>query len=174
MAAEKLYLLDANVLITANRDYYPMGMIPEFWDWLLYMAKAGVIKMPLETYEEVRDGGGKAKKDELVEWLNSDDVRAVLELPDEVQSRLVDKVVSSYAVDLDDAEIEQLGRDPFLIAHALTDAKNRVVVSIETSAPAKKRANRKVPDVCRDNGVECCNTFAMLRILGFSTKWKAP
>ncbi|MEM5432589.1 conserved protein of unknown function (plasmid) [Cupriavidus taiwanensis] len=172
MAAKKLYLLDANVLITANRDYYPMGMVPEFWDWLLHMAKAGVIKMPLETYEEVRDGGGKAKKDDLVEWLNSDDVRKVLELPDEVQLPLVGKVVESYSPDLDDAEIEQLGRDPFLIAHALADPKNRVVVSIETSAPGKKRANRKVPDVCKDNGVECCNTFAMLKLLGFSTKWK--
>ena len=29
-----LYLLDANVLIDANRDYYPIHRVPEFWDWL--------------------------------------------------------------------------------------------------------------------------------------------
>ena len=32
-----LYLLDANVLIDANRDYYPVARVPEFWDWLLEM-----------------------------------------------------------------------------------------------------------------------------------------
>ncbi|MCY4508918.1 MAG: DUF4411 family protein [Acidobacteria bacterium] len=30
-----LYLLDANVLIDAHRDYYPLGRVPEFWDWLI-------------------------------------------------------------------------------------------------------------------------------------------
>ena len=29
-----LYLLDANVLIDAHRDYYPLGRVPEFWDGL--------------------------------------------------------------------------------------------------------------------------------------------
>ena len=26
-----LYLLDANVLITANLTYYPLDQVPEFW-----------------------------------------------------------------------------------------------------------------------------------------------
>ena len=30
-----LYLLDANVFIDANRDYYPLDRFPEFWDWLV-------------------------------------------------------------------------------------------------------------------------------------------
>ncbi len=30
-----LYLLDANVLIDADRDYYPIDRVPEFWDWIL-------------------------------------------------------------------------------------------------------------------------------------------
>ena len=32
------YLLDANVLITANSSYYEIDRIPHFWDWI---AKAG-------------------------------------------------------------------------------------------------------------------------------------
>ena len=48
-----LYLLDANVLIDANRDYYPIARVPEFWDWLLEMGRLGRIKIPLEIYEEV-------------------------------------------------------------------------------------------------------------------------
>jgi Domain of unknown function (DUF4411) len=29
-----LYLLDANVLITARNRYYPIDTVPEFWSWL--------------------------------------------------------------------------------------------------------------------------------------------
>lgn len=48
-----LYLLDANVLIDANRDYYPVERIPEFWGWLLEMGTRGRIKIPQEFLEEV-------------------------------------------------------------------------------------------------------------------------
>lgn len=48
-----LYLLDANVLIVANRDYYPHGRVPEFWDWLLDRAATGRTKVPVEMYEEI-------------------------------------------------------------------------------------------------------------------------
>ena len=48
-----LYLLDANVLIDANRDYYPIERVPEFWDWLVEMGELGRVKIPLEIYEEI-------------------------------------------------------------------------------------------------------------------------
>ena len=48
-----LYLLDANVLIDANRDYYPLGRVPEFWDWLIDRATKHQTKIPVEMYEEV-------------------------------------------------------------------------------------------------------------------------
>lgn len=51
-----LYLLDANVLIDANRDYYPIGRIPEFWEWLVEMGSENQVKVPIEVYEEVKDG----------------------------------------------------------------------------------------------------------------------
>jgi hypothetical protein len=42
-----LYLLDANVLITANNTYYPIDQVPEFWSWLQYQAASGYVKVPL-------------------------------------------------------------------------------------------------------------------------------
>ena len=48
-----LYLLDANVFIDANRDYYPITRVPEFWAWLIYVAEQQLVKVPLEIYEEV-------------------------------------------------------------------------------------------------------------------------
>jgi len=51
-----LYLLDANVLITANNLYYPIDQVPEFWSWLHHQATAGQVKVPLEVMEEVKAG----------------------------------------------------------------------------------------------------------------------
>ena len=61
-----LYLLDANVLIDAHRDYYPLERVPEFWDWLLDRGATQQVKIPLEMYEEILVG----KEDDLTRWLN--------------------------------------------------------------------------------------------------------
>ncbi|MBI3208790.1 MAG: DUF4411 family protein [Candidatus Solibacter usitatus] len=37
-----LYLLDANILITAHKSYYPLDQVPEFWSWLKHQAEAGI------------------------------------------------------------------------------------------------------------------------------------
>ena len=39
-----LYLSDANVLIDADRDCYPIDWVPEFWNWLVVMAELGQIR----------------------------------------------------------------------------------------------------------------------------------
>lgn len=65
-----LYLLDANVLTTAHQLYYPVDAVPEFWSWLAHKGGNGELKMPLETFEEVRDGGNDAERDLLYAWCN--------------------------------------------------------------------------------------------------------
>jgi len=42
-----LYLLDANVLIDADRDYYPLNRVPEFWAWIVDRATKDQTKIPL-------------------------------------------------------------------------------------------------------------------------------
>lgn len=165
-----LYLLDANVLIDAHNKYYGADMVPEFWDWLLHCAANGSVAMPLEIFEEVR-GGANAQRDLLNEWVCRADVENALVLKEEVHPAAVITVTNAYALDLDDNEIDQLGRDPFLIAYGLVDPAARCIVSNEVSKPSKQRANQKVPDICRKTGVPCCDTFTMLRRLGFRTGW---
>ena len=65
-----LYLLDASVLITANARYYPINQFPEFWEWLIHMATANNVKMPLEIFEEIREGPDDEDKDLLYAWLH--------------------------------------------------------------------------------------------------------
>jgi hypothetical protein len=167
-----LYLADANVLITANNLYYPIDRVPEYWEWLAYVGSQGHVKMPFEIFEEVRDGPKDVEKDLLFAWLRDDANKSALLLDEKVDPGLVQKVIAEgYASDLTDDEVDQIGRDPFLIAYGLA-ARGRCVVTVETSAPKKQRQNRKVPDVCKAMGVNCCNPFEFNRTLGFRTQWK--
>ena len=158
-----LYLLDANVLIDANRDYYPIGRVPEFWDWLVARAMQQQVKIPLEILEEIRAG----RDDDLTRWLS--DNRDALLLDENVHEALVAQVTDEgYAPDLTDEEVERVGRDPFLIAYALAGPE-RTVVTTEASKPGKQRANRHIPDVCDDLGVPHCNTYQFIDVLDFTT-----
>ena len=159
-------LLDANVLIDANRDYYPMDRVPEFWDWLVAMSQQGLVKVPREVYDKVTQAD-----DALSRWLKQN--RESLLLAELVDGDLIRRVIDEgYAPDLNDVEIELLNEDPFLVAYALADPAQRRVVSTERSRPRATRANRRVPDVCSGFGVQCHDTFRFIRELDFSTDWQ--
>ena len=94
-------------------------------------------------------------------------------LDEEVAVELVTSVTEQgYANDLTDEEIVKIGRDPFLVAYALVDIQNRSVVTTEHAKPKRRRANRKLPDVCNDFNVSCINTFALIQELNFRTGWR--
>lgn len=165
-----LYLLDANILISANNTYYPLDQIPEFWSWLQHQAETGRIKIPREVMEEIEEG---RDDDPLKDWISNDENKAALLLEETVDAALVRHVVTiGYASDLTDDEIEKIGRDPFLIAYALVNSAERCVVTTEVSRPSAQRQNRKVPDVCAAVGVHCLGPFDLNKILGFHTGWR--
>lgn len=163
-----IYLLDANVLIDANRDYYPISRIPEFWNWIAYQAKQGCIKIPVEIFDELVAG----KSDDLVTWIKSEEVKQNLVLSSCATAGVVASVVNSgYANDLSEEEIEKLGRDPFLISYAISSRDPVTIVTTEVSKPSKLRANKKVPDVCNLLGITWMHTFRLVKELNFSTSW---
>lgn len=164
-----MYLLDANVLITANRDYYPIERIPEFWEWLVYMGRSNKVKIPIEIIEEVQGG---TKQDSLYDWIRNADNLEALILEEEVDVNQVQEVIKKgYAPDLTDDEIELIGRDPFLVAYAIV-GPDRCIVTTEVSKPSRKRQNRHLPDVCDSLSVRWCNTFELIRNLSFRTSWR--
>jgi hypothetical protein len=166
-----LYLLDANVLITASNTYYPIDQVPEFWEWLRHQAVSGFVKIPLEIMEEIK--AGRRDNDPLLDWLQQDENADALQLEETVDAVLVQQVLSvGYAPDLTDEEIEKVGRDPFLIAYALSNPADRHVVTTEVSRPSAQRQNRKIPDACQAVAVQCCGPFVLNRNLGFRTGWR--
>ena len=156
-----LYLLDANVLIRAHEDYYPVDRVPRYWAWLLEKAAANVIKIPRRIFDEVTPPPGP-----LADWLRQADVKETLILK-EGTTGVQFVIEKGYALDLDDIEIEKLGKDPFLIAAAMA-APDRVVVTKEVSRPNALRANRKIPDVCKKLDIVSINDFRLYNILRFS------
>ena len=166
-----LFLLDANVLITANSTYYPLDQVPEFWSWVHHQAESNRLKIPREIMEEIK--AGRKDDDPLLDWICIPEIESSLLLDELVDVALVQHVVSTgYAADLSDDEVEKIGRDPFLIAYALADPAERTVVTTEVSRPSAQRANRKVPDVCQNLGALNCGPFALNRALGFRTGWR--
>lgn len=163
-----IYLLDANVLIDANRDYYAIDRVPEFWAWLVHQGSIGAVKIPIEVYEEIKDGD-----DALARWAKDGATEAALLLNEAADPAVVAIVTSEgYADDLKDDEIVKVGRDPFLISYAMVDPTNRTVVTTEVSKPTRQRANRHIPDVCESFELRCRNTFEFVRELNFSTTWQ--
>jgi hypothetical protein len=160
-----LHLLDANVLIRAHEDYYPIDRIPRFWAWLLEIAEAAAIKMPMQIYNEVAPSRGM-----LAEWLRRPNVKEALVLAEPTDLARVQRVLAhGYAPDLTDVEIEEIGQDPFLIAAAIGGV-DRIVATRETSKPSAQRANRRNPDVCATLGIVTITDFALFRTLNFTIR----
>jgi hypothetical protein len=157
-----LYLLDANVLIRAHADYYPIDRIEPFWVWLLGQAEGAHVKMPIEIYDEVA-----GSKDLLGQWLRRPEVKRAIIHGETTDLAFVQTVIArGYAPDLTDVEIEKVGRDAFLVA-ATRGLLDRVVVTREVSRPSAQRANRKVPDICKTFGIRCIDDYQLWRVLDF-------
>jgi hypothetical protein len=165
-----MHLLDADTLITGERDPYPLGAFPLFWDWLAHQGSLGVVKIPREQYDEVTRGRG-----DLSDWLKHAARKKALLLdkkPNGNHVRLVlDKGYAQGGPALDEDEIVVVGQDPFLVANALGIGAGCNVVTFENSKPSRIRANRHLPDVCRAVGLTSCTLYRLVRDLGFSLSW---
>lgn len=158
-----LYLLDANVLISSANTFFQLDRVPQFWSWLEERGRQGSLAVPVEIWEEFKDG-----KDLLGEWARTPSVRRALLLREEAEPSIVAEVVAlGYAPDLDDTEIAEVGRDPFLISYAYRLRDERAVVTGEVSRPSRRRSRRKVPDVCRDLGIRPLSLVELIVELDF-------
>lgn len=157
-----LYLLDADVLITANRDFYPLDRVPVFWRWLISEGESGHVKIPLEMHDEVAVG-----TDQLADWIKQKAISNSLVLDEEVDRKILNQVIRKvYAPDLNHADLLNASRDPFLIAYALK-GHHRCVVTRETSKPTRKLGKRKLPNACKDLKVQWITDYRLYQTRNF-------
>ena len=162
------YLLDSNVLITANDTYYEIGRIRQFWDWILAEANRSVVNLPEEILSEISPANEDFRR-----WLEVN--RPELSIAEARPRSLVESVLTQgygYSLaNLANADSIANTRDALLIAYALVDVNERCVVTLEAvqssvgSLPMPR--NRKIPLVCHRLGIRCIDTFDLIRELDF-------
>lgn len=169
-----LYLLDANTLIHAKRDYYQRNRVPEFWSWLAFCGQQNKVKIPKEIYKEFHDtADGNGEKDELAAWADQEHIKQALIFDEELNhTHLLTILQTGYVAQPTESDLETVGQDPFLISYALSDLSSRCIVTAEVSKPSRKGANRHVPDVCNDFKIQWCSLFGLINNLDFSTNWE--
>ena len=170
----RLFLLDANVLITANDDYYPIKHIPRFWSWLIDRAKQGRIKVPVEIMAEIKAGNvnrmKETEEDDLIRWLRSDNNEKDLLLDASPDKTLVQRVYTEGYGEASPTleDLKKIMNDALLIAYALK-FPGAAIVTLEdpqsNATESKKPRNRSIPFVCRRLNIRCINTYQLIREL---------
>ena len=165
----RLYLLDANVLIEANAEYYPPDRFPHFWFWLARMAKQGTVKIPAAILDEITPNDSD---EPFTSWFSQN--RHDLQLDEPINDELLNRVYhEGYGFDHnpDPGQLEILRNDAQLVSHGLIDAAARRVVTMERRQTPQDTLplphNRRVPLVCHQLGIRCIDTFDLIRELDF-------
>lgn len=96
--------------------------------------------MPREIIDEIKGGDS----DIHAKWVHHKENKPHIMLQEDFDAEILGRVVNDgYAQDLSDLEIEKIGKDPFLIAYAMKDIRNRIVVTNETLSLAKLEQTEK-------------------------------
>lgn len=152
-----IYLLDANTYIEAKNRYYDMEFCPAYWDWLdqqFAMGLAGSIDM---IGRELKDGN-----DDLADWVKARGAQFIANDDEATQNTFIEIVQFVMAQGFSPANRDQFlaKADPWLIAKARTIGAAVVTHESKLSDATKKV---KVPNICKQFGVRCIDTFTFLR-----------
>ena len=170
MMANRTYLVDSDVFITAKNLYYSFDICPGFWKSVLHHHREGRIFSVDRVRSELLAGH---KTEYLVRWVRNEVPKGFFVPVD------TDVVVRAYTDVMmwvqrnpeyfDHAKAKfAAGADGWLVAYALMH--DATIVTNEQSAP-KSRKEIKLPDVCDQFGVQNDNAFVMLREQNIHFDW---
>jgi hypothetical protein len=161
-----VYVVDSNFFIQAHRVNYPLDVAFSFWNKVKKLAEEGKIISIDKVKNEIFD-----KNDALEEWCKSN-------LPEDFfkdSAEVVDSYgqISTWAISKSDHYMQNAlnefldadEADAFIVAYALADPNNRIIVTQEISEPNRKN-KVKIPDACDALHVQFVNTMDMFRQLG--------
>jgi hypothetical protein len=154
------YSFDASAILDAWARYYPIDLFPSFWSRFEEMCKDG-IGMAIELIEREIS----KKDDGCIKWFKSKNL-------DNFFFEIDDNIQNSVSIILKNLNYQRLvehkrgtfAADPFVIAFA--QVKDLAVVTGEK--PSNTLLKPKIPDVCKDMGIECINILDLMRI----EKWR--
>ena len=151
---QAVYSLDTSSLIEAYRILYPMENFPSLWDKIEELIRNDQLKMSEPVFEE-------AMRDEVLEdWCNEKGLQPFLELKVSDSDQSAVRTILSRYPRLVNVRRGTSGADPWVIALAM-QYQQGIVVTEEKFAG--NLVNPKIPDVCRDLGIECINIAGLVR-----------
>ena len=167
------YLLDANILITPHKQYYPFDFAPSFWKQLANVLRRKDATILRVVSNEILD----KMNDSLSEWFKG--IKNDIKIPSVKRNQ---KAHDNYALVLQ--YIQTCGfytgnallnwardgvADPWLIATAM-DNGYKIVTNEQPSGNLSFKNlqnNPKIPDVARYFGVQCISLFDFMRAMSF-------
>jgi len=150
-----MYLLDANVLITAKNLYYGFDLCPGFWDWLDAAHERESVGSIEQVCDELTEG-----TDPLSDWAGARRGGFFMESEPALLPALGKVSQWASGAGYRRSAVDEFFRvaDYQLVATAL--AFDHTLVSLEVASATKKRV--KIPDVCLALGIKHVSPFVML------------
>jgi len=156
------YLLDADTLISAHRQYYPFDFCPGFWTWLEQKHSQGRVFSADVVYAELQRGD-----DELSRWAKTMNRQGFFLNAGQAHigpalTRLAQWV---SAPNFTQAAVHEFHASADMVLVAFAKAHGYAVVTAEKSEPARKN-KVKIPDACNALELQCVNLFDLMRAEG--------
>ena len=163
-----IFIVDSNFLIEAHRINYPIDIALSYWEKIKKFADTEIICSIDKVKAEIYD-----KNDILEKWCTTNLPKDFFKNSETAINSYKKVVTWAYSKNnhyLPKAIEEFLNSkeaDAFLIAYALEDIKERVIVTQEVSKPNTKN-KIKIPDVCLNFQIRTINTLGLFRELNES------
>lgn len=159
MSTEGAYLVDSDVFIAANRQYYAFPICPGFWDGLMRHHELENVYSIDQVKEELLRG-----KDKLTDWVKQKPLSEFfLSTKDTVVAKNYGEVMNWVYGNpqFQDAAKEEFakGADGWLVAYTKTYG-GTVVTGEQLNLQVKARV--PIPNVCEKFDVPYKDTFQML------------
>lgn len=161
----RVFIVDSNFFIQAHRDRYPLDIVLSFWEKVKQLAHEGKIISIDKVRNEIYD-----KNDDLELWCRNNlpndffkDTTSVLTEYSQIVNWAVSKS-NHYSQAAINEFLDADEADAFIIAYALANKQERIIVTQEISQPEMKK-KIKIPEPCNALNVRYLNTMEMFREL---------
>lgn len=170
MSKKPCYYLDADVFIAAKNLYYAFSICPGFWKSLIYHHGKDRVYSIDSIRREILAG---RDTDDLVHWTKNEVPRELFRSTDDKEVARAYADVMFWAQHSGNYTMPAMAKfameaDGWLVAYAKVHPG--IVVTNEKPQPNSK-TRILLPDVCKHFGVQCQNTFTMLKELNVKYGW---
>lgn len=165
-----VFVLDTNVFIEANNRYYAQGLCPGFWECLIHYCTDGNLLSIDRVLNEIL-----VMSDDLSDWVDRTRTELFVSTADPLIGDAFTEMMDW--VDGNQQFRDRAKKEFASVADGWLAAYARVHDAVVVTQEVFDRTIRKrvpLPNVCRQFGVACHDTFEMLSRLNVRLDWERP